>query len=211
MMAWKRPAVGNFRSWRVVALSERTFSRITDALQTASSAFWHRIYKNNTRITFYPSVLSSPDSASAPRTSSDAASASHNLLQPPHAPSTCVPSMAKDNEQPSSNEKGKGKVDDVREVSNGDKRANEIKEKATGHEKEAGGKAVVEGKKDEEVQNDGMVHSSQMELKCESWLRMTDMGTEELSEEDLQLKNELEMLVERLKVGRKLYLGLPIP
>ncbi|KAJ5558492.1 Armadillo-like helical [Penicillium sp. DV-2018c] len=69
--------------------------------------------------------------------------------------------MANEGERPTSADKGKGKVDDVRELN--------------GKNAENGEKTTDEKKKDEVSQD------------------------EELSEEDQQLKNELEMLVERLK------------
>ncbi|KAL1967911.1 hypothetical protein VTN77DRAFT_2328 [Rasamsonia byssochlamydoides] len=74
--------------------------------------------------------------------------------------------MAKEGERPTAADKGKGKVDDVREL-NGQKKDLKDEKNATHGKKD--------GKKDEEPQQ------------------------EELSEEDQQLKNELEMLVERLK------------
>jgi 26S proteasome regulatory subunit N1 len=73
--------------------------------------------------------------------------------------------MAKENSQPTAEEKGKGKAID--------KPVDEQK-KAGEQKKDKDGKPIVDGKKGEEPQE------------------------EELSEEDAQLKSELEMLVERL-------------
>ncbi|KAI9728583.1 MAG: proteasome regulatory particle base subunit [Cirrosporium novae-zelandiae] len=75
--------------------------------------------------------------------------------------------MAKDNEQPTAAEKGKGKVTDAQK--NGEKQVDGPK-----HDKD--GKPISNGKKDDDEPQE-----------------------EELSEEDQQLKNDLEMLVERLQ------------
>ncbi|MCJ1335354.1 proteasome regulatory particle base subunit [Bachmanniomyces sp. S44760] len=75
--------------------------------------------------------------------------------------------MAKENGEPTSAQKGKGKAEDL-PLPNGDKTAEDGK-------KDKDGKPLVNGKKGGEPQE------------------------EELNEEDLQLKSELEMLVERLK------------
>jgi 26S proteasome regulatory subunit N1 len=93
--------------------------------------------------------------------------------------------MAKD-ERSNAAEKGKGKADDVREL-NGDKK--ETKES----------KPPVNGKKDEEQKNGTEPLYLPSNSSC---LELMDLGmAEDLSEEDQQLKNELEMLVERLQVG----------
>lgn len=72
--------------------------------------------------------------------------------------------MAKEDERQGAANKGKGKVEDARELNGGAKNVKDEKTKAN-------------GKKDEGPKE------------------------EELSEEDQQLKGELEMLVERLKVS----------
>lgn len=101
--------------------------------------------------------------------------------------------MAKEDERQGAANKGKGKVEDVREL-NGD--AKNVKDQKT----------KANGKKDEEPK-EGKRARSQASNACLPPLpccgRDTDSNivAEELSEEDQQLKSELEMLVERLKVG----------
>src|SRR5450755_2949905 len=112
--------------------------------------------------------------------------------------------MAKD-DKPSASDKGKGKDDDIREL-NGEK--DEDKSKS-----EKDDKPTVNGKKDEEPK-DGTGHPSFLDLCLDGGasnvLRCayTDTFlTEDLNEEDQQLKNDLEMLVERLHVS---YLFVPL-
>ncbi|MCJ1381134.1 proteasome regulatory particle base subunit [Xylographa soralifera] len=83
--------------------------------------------------------------------------------------------MAKENGQLTAAEKGKGKIEDDK-APNGDQKSEEVK-------KDKDGKPIVNGKKGDEPQ-EGMYDFS---------------SEKELSEEDQQLKSELEMLVERLK------------
>ena len=96
--------------------------------------------------------------------------------------------MSKENGAPSAAEKGKGKMDDDKAADAG-KKVDETK-------KDNDGKPVVNGKKGEKPQ-DGTWHT------CGFLNQSTDYvlsSVEELSEEDQQLKTELEMLVSRLKV-----------
>lgn len=94
--------------------------------------------------------------------------------------------MAKENGAPTATDKGKGKIED-------DKGANSSK-KSDESKKDKDGKPIANGKKGEEPQ-DGMSCISRV------WQQCTDFSLylEELNEEDQQLKNELEMLVSRLK------------
>lgn len=103
--------------------------------------------------------------------------------------------MANEGERSTSADKGKGKVDDVRELN--------------GKKPQTDEKATAEGKKKDEEPQEGRSRRPVLArtehtppaigLRIQKLTRLP--FTEELSEEDQQLKNELEMLVERLKVG----------
>jgi len=90
--------------------------------------------------------------------------------------------MALDGEPPKSVDKGKGKA-----VDGEPSKVEEVK-------KDKDGKPLVNGKKDDEIIG-GKLRALEHEMSSS---RQT--APEELSEEDQQLKNELEMLVERLTV-----------
>lgn len=100
--------------------------------------------------------------------------------------------MPNEGERPTTADKGKGKVDDVRELN--------------GKKPQKDEKAPVEGKKKDEEPQEGRSrhHRGGKHLASATLLRSQDLAAniiqEELSEEDQELKNELEMLVERLKV-----------
>lgn len=97
--------------------------------------------------------------------------------------------MAKDEEKPTAAEKGKGKVNDVSEL-NGDSKKGKAAEK--------GGKPDADGKV---VDAAGDGESS----ACGATLYSANSIPDNLSEEDRQLKEELEMLVERLQVEIRPY------
>ena len=96
--------------------------------------------------------------------------------------------MAKENGDPTPAEKGKGKAGDEK-LSDSSKKVEETK-------KDKDGKPTVNGKKGDQPQ-EGKPFSSLQPMV--SRLILT-LRLEELSEEDQQLKTELEMLVSRLKV-----------
>jgi hypothetical protein len=106
--------------------------------------------------------------------------------------------MANEGERSTSADKGKGKVDDVRELN--------------GKKPHTDEKTTAEGKKKDEEPQEGRSRRSSRQVLAGAEHTPPVIGqriqkltglifTEELSEEDQQLKNELEMLVERLKVG----------
>lgn len=94
--------------------------------------------------------------------------------------------MAKEGERSAPADKGKGKVEDVKDLPGG---KNDQKEE----------KSAADGKKKEEPK-EGMPVRRALRGHHLSIETLTKQSIEELSEEDLQLKNDLEMLVERLKV-----------
>lgn len=101
--------------------------------------------------------------------------------------------MANEGERSTSSaDKGKGKVDDVRELN--------------GKKPQKDEKTPAEGKKKDEEPQEGMLsrwfgaEHVASESSPSAWVLAANDSAEELSEEDQQLKNELEMLVERLKV-----------
>lgn len=94
--------------------------------------------------------------------------------------------MAQDSETPKSIDKGKGKAVDGEVV-----KGKEVK-------KDKDGKPLVNGKEDEPAVG-GMFKCSQGSL---NFLLTVVVASEDLSEEDQQLKSELDMLVERLTVRR---------
>lgn len=95
--------------------------------------------------------------------------------------------MSKENGAPSAAEKGKGKMDDDKPLDTGKKFDDKKKDKD--------GKPLGKGKKGEEP------HEGTEHLQCsDGGLLNLYAMTEELNEEDQQLKHELEMLVSRLKV-----------
>jgi hypothetical protein len=95
--------------------------------------------------------------------------------------------MAREGDRSASADKGKGKVDDVKDLPGGKKPQKDDK-------------SAADGKKKEEEPKEGGLIPDPPAASCPD--RGADKATclEELSEEDLQLKNDLEMLVERLKV-----------
>jgi 26S proteasome regulatory subunit N1 len=104
--------------------------------------------------------------------------------------------MAKEGERPTAADKGKGKVDDARELK-GQKRDVKDEKNATQGKKD--------GKKDEEPQEGkqplDQAFAGDLFPRYNSNVDTNRLfNVEELSEEDQQLRNELEMLVERLKV-----------
>ena len=99
--------------------------------------------------------------------------------------------MAQDGEPPKAVDKGKGKAVD------GDiSKPEDIK-------KDKDGKPILNGKKEEAV-----VGGESGELFVAWMKRIANQALEELSEEDQQLKSELDMLVERLTVGQASYMWL---
>ena len=96
--------------------------------------------------------------------------------------------MAKEDDHSAPADKGKGKVDDVRDLPGGKKPQNDDK-------------SAVNGNKKEDEPKEGTSTTTSPSTSRYAG-RDADKVTflEELSEEDLQLKNDLEMLVERLKV-----------
>lgn len=96
--------------------------------------------------------------------------------------------MAKEGDRSAPADKGKGKVDDVKDLPGGKKPQKDDKSAPNGK------------KKEDEVKEGRPTTASPFSLPHPD--READKVTrlEELSEEDLQLKNDLEMLVERLKV-----------
>ena len=94
--------------------------------------------------------------------------------------------MAKENGQLTAAEKGKGKMEEDKPADE-EKKSEEVK-------KDKDGKPIVNGKKGDEPEEGmclGLVNLIGADQGC--------VLLEELSEEDQQLKSELEMLVERLK------------
>ena len=94
--------------------------------------------------------------------------------------------MVKENRAPTVTDKGKSKIEDDKGTTSS-KKSDESK-------KDKDGKAIANGKKGEEPQ-DGMRGNS---LVSQQYTELHSFP-EELNEEDQQLKNELEMLVSRLK------------
>ena len=94
--------------------------------------------------------------------------------------------MAQDGEPPKSVDKGKGK-----QIDGESSKSEEVK-------KDKDGKPLVNGKTD-----DGVGGGRMPALFWESVNLQMHPATEELSEEDQQLKSELDMLVERLTVSSK--------
>lgn len=101
--------------------------------------------------------------------------------------------MANEGERSTSSaDKGKGKAEDVRDQNDKKPQNDE--------------KAPAEGKKKDDEPEEGMSHDvlGVVLVASAQHTRLVETAThyhlEELSEEDQQLKNELEMLVERLKV-----------
>ena len=95
--------------------------------------------------------------------------------------------MAKENGAPTAAEKGKGKMEDEK-PSNSPKKQDDIK-------KDKDGKAIANGKPGEEPLEGGLSRRW-----LDGALLTGYVQIEELSEEDQNLKNELEMLVARLHV-----------
>lgn len=103
--------------------------------------------------------------------------------------------MAQDDKTPTAAEKGKGKMVDA-----GNKKAEEPK-------RDKDGKLITNGKEDGEHKEGGsssklVCRHDELDACCSNNLdaNRTLYLIEELSEEDQQLKSELEMLVERLLV-----------
>ena len=100
--------------------------------------------------------------------------------------------MAKEGERSAPVDKGKGKAEDVKDMSAGKKPQKDEKQQANGK------------KKDEEPQEGRSSISTRGRPSTVPNTARNDADVttrpEELSEEDQQLKGELEMLVERLKV-----------
>ena len=94
--------------------------------------------------------------------------------------------MAQEKGALSSAQKGKGKAEESKPT-DGKKKAEEPK-------KDKDGKPIVNGLKGDEPE-EGRQENRSLYHK-----EVAEIGTEELSEEDQTLKNELEMLVSRLKV-----------
>ena len=101
--------------------------------------------------------------------------------------------MAKENGAPTAAEKGKGKMEDDK-PSDGPKKTDATK-------KDKDGKPIANGKPGDEPLEGMSSHKV-------VWgtLLTRSARTEELSEEDQTLKNELEMLVARLQVYQPLWL-----
>lgn len=122
--------------------------------------------------------------------------------------------MAND-DKPSSSDKGKEKVDDIREL-NGEKKEDKSKT-------DKDGKPTTNGKKDDDLKegkeaspsrtNSTPKHPPTRKRGPKDTTNL--LAVEELNEEDQQLKNDLEMLVERLQVCylrfSQLILGLTSP
>lgn len=104
--------------------------------------------------------------------------------------------MAQDDKKPTMEEKGKGKAPASDAVNGVDGKKEPKKDKD--------GKIIEDDML--RVHVEGMLNPGQRLLKKRLWL--TDVGrTEELSEEDQQLKSNLDMLVERLQVRATPYSG----
>lgn len=101
--------------------------------------------------------------------------------------------MAKENGAPTAAEKGKGKMEDEK-PSNSPKKQDDTK-------KDKDGKPIANGKPGEEPLEGGLSR-----LRLDGALLIRYVQIEELSEEDQNLKNELEMLVARLHVCIQLWL-----
>ncbi|KAI9045218.1 26S proteasome regulatory complex [Aspergillus affinis] len=125
------------------------------ALATVHNELYHAPEEFTTHI--------SPELPSAERMDNDLPQPPKVSVEKPDLLARYPSEMAKEGERSAPVDKGKGKVDDVKDLAGGKKPQDEEKPQADGK------------KKDEEPEE------------------------EELSEEDQQLKNELEMLVERLK------------
>ena len=97
--------------------------------------------------------------------------------------------MAKENGQLTAAEKGKGKMEEDKPADE-EKRSEELK-------KDKDGKPIMNGKKGDEPQEGICLWPTKL-IEADQ----CPVLTEELSEEDQQLKSELEMLVERLKAGQ---------
>lgn len=91
--------------------------------------------------------------------------------------------MAQDSDVSKSASKGKGKAVEADKVEDAKKAKD----------------GQANGKKDDDKIVDGEAHGSQMQL-VPALFANPKLAAEELSEEDQQLKNELDMLVERLTV-----------
>ena len=96
--------------------------------------------------------------------------------------------MAKENGAPTAAEKGKGKIED-------EKLSNSPKKQQDDTKKDKDGKPIANGKPGEEPLEGGLSRRW-----LDGALLTEHVQIEELSEEDQNLKNELEMLVARLHV-----------